>query len=155
MRHMYSHPGEYRKLFLVNYLCIGFVPGGSPTVNVLILQTSCVGQKANQPSCPKVLWWGCKRSSWTQKQKRFVAPAQHEDALAQTSFAQMQVTLETLIPRPKGPFALTQDKFRSILLICPLFQSIGFATLVAFETFLRLLASSGQAGWERRLWALL
>ena len=28
MRHMYSHPGEYRKIFLANYLCIGFVPGG-------------------------------------------------------------------------------------------------------------------------------
>ena len=28
MRHMYSHPGEYRKVFLANYLCIGFVPGG-------------------------------------------------------------------------------------------------------------------------------
>ena len=29
MRHMYSHPGEYRKIFLANYLCIGFVPGGN------------------------------------------------------------------------------------------------------------------------------
>ena len=29
MRHMYSHPGEYRKIFLPKYLCIGFVPGGS------------------------------------------------------------------------------------------------------------------------------
>ena len=29
MRHMYSHPGEYRKIFLANYLCIGFVPGGT------------------------------------------------------------------------------------------------------------------------------
>ena len=28
MRRMYSHPGEYRKIFLANYLCIGFVPGG-------------------------------------------------------------------------------------------------------------------------------
>ena len=28
MRHMYSHPGEYRKIFLANHLCIGFVPGG-------------------------------------------------------------------------------------------------------------------------------
>ena len=28
MRHMYSHPGEYRKILLVNYLCIGVVPGG-------------------------------------------------------------------------------------------------------------------------------
>ena len=28
MRHMYSHPREYRKIFLGNYLCIGFVPGG-------------------------------------------------------------------------------------------------------------------------------
>ena len=26
---MYSHPGEYRKIFLANYLCIGFVPGGN------------------------------------------------------------------------------------------------------------------------------
>ena len=30
MRHMYSHPGEYRKIFPANYLCIGFVPGGNP-----------------------------------------------------------------------------------------------------------------------------
>ena len=29
MRHMYSHPGECRKIFLANYLCIGFVPGGT------------------------------------------------------------------------------------------------------------------------------
>ena len=29
MRHMYSHLGEYRKIFLANYLCIGFVPGGN------------------------------------------------------------------------------------------------------------------------------
>ena len=28
MRCMYLHPGEYRKIFLANYLCIGFVPGG-------------------------------------------------------------------------------------------------------------------------------
>ena len=25
---MYSRPGEYRKILLANYLCIGFVPGG-------------------------------------------------------------------------------------------------------------------------------
>ena len=31
MRHMYSHPGEYRKIFLANYLCIGFVPRGIPS----------------------------------------------------------------------------------------------------------------------------
>ena len=29
MRRMYSHQGEYRKIFLANYLCIGFMPGGS------------------------------------------------------------------------------------------------------------------------------
>ena len=29
MRHMDSHPGKYRKIFLANYLRIGFVPGGS------------------------------------------------------------------------------------------------------------------------------
>ena len=29
MRYMYSHPGEYRKIFLANYLYIGFVPGGN------------------------------------------------------------------------------------------------------------------------------
>ena len=28
MRRMYSHAGEYRKIFLSNSLCIGFVPGG-------------------------------------------------------------------------------------------------------------------------------
>ena len=28
MRRMYSRLGEYRKIFLANYLCIGFVPGG-------------------------------------------------------------------------------------------------------------------------------
>ena len=26
---MYSRPGEYRKICLANYLCIGFVPGGT------------------------------------------------------------------------------------------------------------------------------
>ena len=34
MRHMYSHPGEYRKIFLANYLCIGFVPGGNYVIIV-------------------------------------------------------------------------------------------------------------------------
>ena len=29
---MYSHAGEYRKVFLANYLCIGFVPGGNVAV---------------------------------------------------------------------------------------------------------------------------
>ena len=29
MRRMYLHPGEYRKILLANYLCIGFVPGDS------------------------------------------------------------------------------------------------------------------------------
>ena len=29
MRRMYMHPGEYRKILLANYLCIGFVPGDS------------------------------------------------------------------------------------------------------------------------------
>ena len=28
MSRLYSHPREYRKKFLANYLCIGFVPGG-------------------------------------------------------------------------------------------------------------------------------
>ena len=28
MPRLYSHPREYRKIFLANYLCIGFVPGG-------------------------------------------------------------------------------------------------------------------------------
>ena len=26
---MYLHPGEYKKILLANYLCIGFVPGDS------------------------------------------------------------------------------------------------------------------------------
>ena len=29
MRRMYSRPGEYRKILLANYLCIGFVPAGT------------------------------------------------------------------------------------------------------------------------------
>ena len=29
MPRLYSHPREYRKIFLANYLCIGFVPGGN------------------------------------------------------------------------------------------------------------------------------
>ena len=29
MSRLYSHPREYRKIFLGNYLCIGFVPGGT------------------------------------------------------------------------------------------------------------------------------
>ena len=28
MSRLYSQPREYRKIFLANYLCIGFVPGG-------------------------------------------------------------------------------------------------------------------------------
>ena len=28
MPRLYSHPREYRKVLLANYLCIGFVPGG-------------------------------------------------------------------------------------------------------------------------------
>ena len=28
MPRLYSHPREYRKKLLANYLCIGFVPGG-------------------------------------------------------------------------------------------------------------------------------
>ena len=28
MPRLYSHPREYRKILLANYLCIGFVPGG-------------------------------------------------------------------------------------------------------------------------------
>ena len=27
MWHMYSHPGNYMKILLADYLCIGFVPG--------------------------------------------------------------------------------------------------------------------------------
>ena len=29
MPRLYSHPRECRKIFLANYLCIGFVPGGN------------------------------------------------------------------------------------------------------------------------------
>ena len=29
MPRLYSHPREYRKIFLANFLCIGFVPGGN------------------------------------------------------------------------------------------------------------------------------
>ena len=29
MPRLYSHPREYRKIFLANYLCIGFVPEGT------------------------------------------------------------------------------------------------------------------------------
>ena len=36
MRHMYSHVGEYRKIFLANYLCIGFVPGGIADISILL-----------------------------------------------------------------------------------------------------------------------
>ena len=32
MSPLYSHPREYRKKLLANYLCIGFVPGGIATV---------------------------------------------------------------------------------------------------------------------------
>ena len=31
MPRLYSHPGEYRKIFPANYLRIGFVPGGNTT----------------------------------------------------------------------------------------------------------------------------
>ena len=31
---LYSHPREYRKIFLANYLCIGFVPGGTSAMSV-------------------------------------------------------------------------------------------------------------------------
>ena len=36
MRRMYLHPGEYRKVLLAKYLCIGFVPGDSvPAISPL------------------------------------------------------------------------------------------------------------------------
>ena len=35
MPRLYSHPREYRKIFLANYLCIGFVPGGNSLKSVL------------------------------------------------------------------------------------------------------------------------
>ena len=35
MPRMYSHPCEYRKIVLANYLRIGFVPGGDPKSNFL------------------------------------------------------------------------------------------------------------------------
>ena len=37
MPRLYSHPREYRKIFLANYLCIGFVPGGT-SAHVVVLQ---------------------------------------------------------------------------------------------------------------------
>ena len=36
MSRLYSHPCEHRKIFLGNYLCIGFVPGG-----IVLLILSC------------------------------------------------------------------------------------------------------------------
>ena len=35
MPRLYSHLREYRKRFLGNYLCIGFVPGGNQVVKAL------------------------------------------------------------------------------------------------------------------------
>ena len=35
MPHLYSHPREYRKIFLANYLCIGFVPGGTVGTKII------------------------------------------------------------------------------------------------------------------------
>ena len=51
MRHMYSHPGEYRKIFLANYLCIGFVPGGTHLVAVML-------SFFKDSRCPKRGWKG-------------------------------------------------------------------------------------------------
>ena len=36
MSRLYSHPREYRKVFLGNYLCIGFVPGGRPFSRLIL-----------------------------------------------------------------------------------------------------------------------
>ena len=36
MPRLYSHLREYRKIFLANYLCIGFVPGGITSKYVLV-----------------------------------------------------------------------------------------------------------------------
>ena len=45
MRRMYLHPGEYRKILLANYLCIGFVPGDSvcsiATLNGVSIACGC------------------------------------------------------------------------------------------------------------------
>ena len=37
MPRLYLHPREYRKRFLANYLCIGFVPGGNSQINSYLL----------------------------------------------------------------------------------------------------------------------
>ena len=34
MPRLYSHPREYRKILLANYLCIGFMPGGTHLIGV-------------------------------------------------------------------------------------------------------------------------
>ena len=44
MSHLYSHPREYRKIFLGNYLCIGFVPGGNPAVVNLMARCTMAKQ---------------------------------------------------------------------------------------------------------------
>ena len=56
MPHMYPHPREYRKIFLGNYLCIGFVPGGrwwstsTPLTNAMICLHILLPLVRNQPA---------------------------------------------------------------------------------------------------------
>ena len=45
MSRLYSHQCEYRKIFLGNYLCIGFVPGGiSPPVSRTVSNSTINGR---------------------------------------------------------------------------------------------------------------
>ena len=50
MRRMYSHPDEYRNIFLANYLCIGFVPGGISVVVSERMVTTLPGQQMTKSS---------------------------------------------------------------------------------------------------------
>ena len=56
MPRLYSHPREYRKIFLANYLCIGFVPGGIQSVKSPFLTLKVVTPLGAPPQAPLDIW---------------------------------------------------------------------------------------------------
>ena len=53
MSRVYSHPREYRKILLGNYLCIGFVPGGNLLSFVFVVIVCRKEQGDSKSSLPQ------------------------------------------------------------------------------------------------------
>ena len=130
MRHMYSHPGEYRKIFLANYLCIGFVPGGITKKNSL--QRKCFGAinfvkitkealyKANSLACfpakrghasgsnitKKIFWWTSSFIIIT-KENYYKRKCPPEEFFCNNSFGQDGKSEEL-----KKAVAVSEEKFQ-------------------------------------------